>query len=285
MPLAPPTPVIKPEEFRLLRELIQDHCGLWFRDESAYLLERRLSPRLQFHGLASYGEYYRYLRYDLARKAELETAAELLTTNETYFWREPQQLRAFGDEILPILAQQNGAERRLRVWSAGCSTGEEAYTIAIMLSRSGLFDGWELDVLGTDISRRVLGVARAGTYGPHAFRSAEGESLKPWFTRAEDGKVTVRPAVRELVTFAHLNLLDANALAVVGRVDVVFCRNVMIYFDLATRKRVTSSLHQKLRDGGFLLLGHSESLLNVTADFELVHLKNDLVYRKPQSPF
>jgi chemotaxis protein methyltransferase CheR len=275
---------MRPEEFRLLRELIQDHCGLWFREDSAYLLERRLSPRLQFHGYGSFGEYYRHLRYDPARRAELETAVELLTTNETYFWREPQQLRAFGDEILPILARENARERRLRVWSAGCSTGEEAYTIAIMLSRSGLFDGWELDVLGSDISRRVLGVARAGAYGAHSFRSPESEMVKPWFTNGEGGKLTIRPAIRELVTFAHLNLLDPNALAVVGRVDVVFCRNVMIYFDLAARKRVTSSFHQKLRDGGFLLLGHSESLLNVTADFELVHLKNDLVYRKPHTP-
>jgi chemotaxis protein methyltransferase CheR len=281
MPVSHPTPAMKPEEFRLLRELIQDHCGLWFRDESAYLLERRLWPRLQFHGHASFGEYYRYLRYDLARRAELETAVELLTTNETYFWREPQQLRAFGEEILPLLAQENARDRRLRVWSAGCSTGEEAYTIAIMLSRSGLFAGWELDVLGSDISRRVLGVARAGAYGPHAFRSPESEVVRPWFSQSDGGKLTIRPAIRELVTFAHLNLLDGNALAVVGRVDVVFCRNVMIYFDLPARKQVAAMFHQKLRDGGFLLLGHSESLLNITADFELVHLKNDLVYRKP----
>jgi chemotaxis protein methyltransferase CheR len=283
MPLPHHTPVLKPEEFRLLRELIQDHCGLWFRDESAYLLERRLWPRLQFHGHTSFGDYYRLLRYDLARRSELETAVELLTTNETYFWREPQQLRAFGEEILPMLADENARERRLRVWSAGCSTGEEAYTIAIMLSRSGLFAGWELDVLGSDISRRVLAVARAGTYGPHAFRSPESDAVKPWFTPAGDGRFTIRPAIRQLVTFAHLNLLDLNAISVVGRVDVIFCRNVMIYFDLEARRRVTSTFHGKLRDGGFLLLGHSESLLNVTADFELVHLKNDLVYRKPRS--
>jgi chemotaxis protein methyltransferase CheR len=275
---------MRPEEFRLLRELIQDHCGLWFRDESAYLLERRLWPRLQFHGHASFGEYYRHLRYDLGRRAELETAVELLTTNETYFWREPQQLRAFAEEILPMLAQEKASERRLRIWSAGCSTGEEAYTIAIMLSRSGLFSGWDLGVLGSDISRRVLAVARAGTYGPRAFRSPESDLVKPWFTPAGDGKLTIRPAIRELVSFAQLNLLDGDALSVVGRMDAIFCRNVMIYFDLAARRRLTSSFHAKLRDGGFLLLGHSESLLNVTADYELVHLKNDLVYRKPLSP-
>lgn len=283
MPAPHSTPVMRPEEFRLLRELIQDHCGLWFRDESAYLLERRLWPRLQSLGHASFGEYYRHLRYDLARRSELETAVELLTTNETYFWREPQQLRAFGEEILPMLAEENARERRLRVWSAGCATGEEAYTIAIMLARSGLFGGWDLDVLGSDISRRVLAVAREGTYGPHAFRASESAAVKPWFTHADGAKLTVRPAIREMVSFAHLNLLDVNAISVVGRVDVIFCRNVMIYFDLAARKQVSASFHQKLRDGGFLLLGHSESLLNVTADFELVHLKNDLVYRKPRS--
>jgi chemotaxis protein methyltransferase CheR len=280
MPLADVAPRMTTEEFRLLRELIQDHCGLWFRDESAYLLERRLWPRLQIHGLTEFAQYYRMLRFSPARRAELETAVELLTTNETYFCREPNQLRAFSEEMLPLVAKENGRERRLRVWSAGCSTGEEPYTLAILLAQSGLFAGWDVDVFGSDISRRVLAAARAGSYGPHAFRSLEAEAVKAYF-RAEGGRWTVSPEIRRMVSFGHLNLLDDGALALVGRVDVVFCRNVMIYFDLPTRKRVVRSFHRKLRPGGFLLLGHSESLLHVTADFELVHFKNDLVYRKP----
>jgi chemotaxis protein methyltransferase CheR len=281
-PHADLSPRMTAEEFRLLRELIQDHCGLCFRDGSAYLLERRLWPRLQVHGLAEFLQYYRLLRFSAGRRAELETAVELLTTNETYFFREPDQLRAFSEEILPVLARENARERRLRIWSAGCSTGDEPYTLAHLVLESGLFQGWDIDVFGSDISRRVLAVARAGSYGPHAFRSLEGEALKSRF-RHDGGRWTVAPEIRRLVSFGHLNLLDDGALALVGRVDAVFCRNVMIYFDLPTRKRVVRSFHQKLHDGRFLFLGHSESLLHVTADFELVHFRNDLVYRKPSA--
>jgi chemotaxis protein methyltransferase CheR len=281
MALADLAPKMTTEEFRLLRELVQDHCGLWFRDESAYLLERRLWPRLQVHGFTEFMQYYRLLRFSPGRRAELETAVESLTTNETYFSREPNQLRAFSEEILPLLARENARVRRLRIWSAGCSTGEEPYTLAILVAQSGLFSGWDVDVFGSDISRRVLAIARAGSYGPHAFRSIESEGLKAYF-RHEGGRWTVAPDVRRMVSFGHLNLLDDGALNLVGSVDALFCRNVMIYFDLPTRKRVVRSFHQKLREGGYLLLGHSESLLHVSADFELVHFKHDLVYRRPR---
>ncbi len=274
------TPEMTPEQFRLLRELIHEHCGIFLRDELKYLVERRLAPRLQSQGLTDFGAYYRFLRYDVARRTELEAATEALTTNETYFFREPQQLGAFSEEILPLLAAQNARERRLRIWSAGCSSGEEVYTIAILVKESGLFDGWDVKVLGSDIARKVLGAARAGAYGAHAFRSAEAESVRRWF-RPANGKWVVADAIRQLVSFGHLNLLDENMMSLVGSMDVVFCRNVMIYFDLPARKRLVRSFHRKLHVGGFLLLGHSESLLNVTADFDLVHLKRDLVYRRP----
>jgi chemotaxis protein methyltransferase CheR len=275
------TPIMSQEVFRLLRELIYGHAGLAFGDETRYLLERRLAPRLQYHGLLDFAAYHRFLRYDPARRAELETAVEVLTTNETYFFRESHQLRAFSEEILPVLGEENRARRRLRIWSAGCSTGEEVYTIAILLARSGLFEGWDVDVFGSDIARRVLAVARAGAYGPHAFRTPEADAIRPWF-RQDGSRWHVTDAIRRLASFGHLNLLDDASAGLVGTVDAIFCRNVMIYFDLLARKRVVRTFHDKLRDGGFLLLGHSESLLRVTADFELVHLRNDLVYRKPR---
>ncbi|GEJ56185.1 CheR family methyltransferase [Anaeromyxobacter diazotrophicus] len=279
MPLAT-APAMTPEEFRLLRELIYAHSGLSFGDETRYLLERRLAPRLQYHGLDDFGAYHRFLRFDPSRRAEIEIAVEVLTTNETYFYREPHQLRAFSEEILPALAQENRGARRLRIWSAGCSTGEEVYTIAILLARSGLFEGWDLDVFGSDIARRVLAVARAGVYGPRAFRTPEADALRDSF-RAEGERWHVKEDVRRLVSFGHLNLLDDSMMGLVGAVDVIFCRNVMIYFDVAARKRVVRTFRDKLREGGYLLLGHSESLLNVTADFEILHLRHDLVYRKP----
>jgi chemotaxis protein methyltransferase CheR len=274
------SPEMSPVEFRLLRELIHQYCGLFFRDEMRYLLERRLAPRLRALGLPDFGAYHRFLRHDGQRRAELDSAVETLTTNETYFFREPHQLQSFAGEILPMLAEANARERKLRIWSAGCSSGEEVYTIAILVKGSGLFEGWDVNVLGSDIARKVLAVARAGAYGPHAFRAAEAETVRRWFQPA-GGKWVVDESIRRLVSFGHLNLLDEGMASLVGQVDLIFCRNVMIYFDLPARKRLLRTFHQRLAQGGFLLLGHSESLLNVTADFQLVHLKKDLVYRKP----
>jgi chemotaxis protein methyltransferase CheR len=268
------------EEFRLLRDLLHDHCGILFRDDTRYLLERRLAPRLEALGLAGFGDYHRFLRYDPGRAAELDEAVDLVTTNETYFYREPYQLNAFSREILPALAATLERQRRLRILSAGCSTGEEAYTLAVLVRDSRLFEGWDVEVLGADISRRCLAAARAGAYGDHAFRSPEAAPMRRWF-HLRGGKWVVDDAVKRMVRFTRENLLDPQALSSASRLDVVFCRNVMIYFDLAARRRVLRRFHEKLREGGWLLLGHSESLLNVTADFELVHLKADLVYRKP----
>jgi chemotaxis protein methyltransferase CheR len=268
------------EEFRLLRDLLQGHCGIFFRNDLKYLLERRLGPRLQALGLATFAEYHRFLRYDPGRAAELDEAVDVITTNETYFYRESLQLSAFAREILPELWRTLAPLRRLRILSAGCSTGEEAYTLAVLVRESRLFEGWDVEVVGVDISRRCLDAAKAGAYGEHAFRAPEAEHMRRWF-RLRGGKWVVDDAIRRMVRFGRENLLDPGALATVARVDAVFCRNVMIYFDLAARRRVLGKLHEKLRDGGWLLLGHSESLLNVTADFEIVHLTRDLVYRKP----
>src|SRR5512133_1357061 len=267
-------------EFRLLRDLVHGHCGIHFRDDTKYLLERRLAPRLQALGLASFAEYHRFLRYDPGRAAELEEALDVITTNETYFYREPIQLGAFAQELLPDLARTLAPVRRLRLLSAGCSTGEEAYTLAVLVRESRLFEGWGVEIAGADISRRCLAAARAGAYGEHAFRSPEAEHMRRWF-RLRGGKWVVDDAIRGMVRFGRENLLEPEALASLAWLDAIFCRNVMIYFDLAARRRVLARFHEKLRDGGWLLLGHSESLLNVTADFEIVHLTRDLVYRKP----
>jgi len=275
-----PQSPMTPEEFRLLAELIYDHCGILFREDMGFLLERRLWTRVKALELTDFLSYYRYLRFDPGRRAELEAAVEALTTNETYFFREAFQLKAFQEEILPVLAADETRGRRLRVWSAGCSTGEEAYTIAMLILDSGLFHGWDVEVFGSDISRKVLAAARKGVYSRNALRETSPERLQRFFV-AEGGKHLVKDEVRALVSFGHLNLLDEHMVAILARFDVIFCRNVMIYFDLPARRRVLKSFHGRLAQGGYLLLGHSESLIHVTADFELVHLKNDLVYRKP----
>ena len=268
-------------EFRLLRELFNEHCGILFTPESRPVIERRLRDRLAAHGLASFGEYYQLLRYDERGRAELDEAVNLVTINETYFLRESYQLRAFKDELLPALRASQGRER-LSVWSAGCSTGEEVYSIAIVTRESGLFPARCVRVFGSDISRRCLAHARRGVYGPSAFRAMAPDIRRRYFTDRPDG-AHVADELQSMCQFGQLNLLDVPRAAVVGRVDVIFCRNVLIYFDDASRRRVIDMFYDRLLPGGYLLLGHSESLLNLSTAFELVHLREDLVYRKPAS--
>ncbi|HEX9243475.1 MAG TPA: protein-glutamate O-methyltransferase CheR [Anaeromyxobacter sp.] len=274
-------PRMTEEEFRLLRDLVHQHCGIFFREDTRFLLERRLRPRLEALGLATFSAYHHHLRFDPGRVVELQKAIELVTTNETYFYREPHQLDALAQEILPELARVRETDRTLRILSAGCSTGEEAYTIAVLVKESRRFDGWNVEIVGCDISNRCIEHARAGVYGEHAFRNVEAESLRRWF-HLREGKWSIDVAIKRMVRFSRENLLDPHALATMARLDVLICRNVLIYFDLPARKQVLAQFHEKLRDGGWLLLGHSESLVNLTADFEIVHLKNDLVYRKPR---
>jgi chemotaxis protein methyltransferase CheR len=278
--IEPQLEAMTPEAFRLLADLVQAHCGIHLREEMRFLVERRIGARVRALGLPDFGAYYRYLRYDAGRRAELETAVELLATHETYLFREPLQLRAFSREVLPELAERRARERRLHIWSAGCSTGEEAYTAAILLKETGLFEGWEVRIFGSDIARRALAAARTGAYGGHAFRNPEAEQIRRWF-RLEGDRWVVADAVRSLVSFGYVNLLDPGTAGLVARADLVFCRNVLIYFDLPERRRAVQLLSDKLADGGYLLLGHAETLLDVTADFELVQLRHDLVYRKP----
>jgi chemotaxis protein methyltransferase CheR len=286
---------LRPDEYRLLRDLVSERLGVWFGPESKASLERRLRERLAVRGLSSFSDYYQLLKYGAVGSEEWDEAGDLLTTHETYFFREDYQLRAFQNEILPILA--NKSPRRIHVWSAGCSTGEEAYTIAMLILESGLFDrGWDVRVYASDLSKKCIAAARRGVYGPASFRTTPEEMKDKWFvpvsldparssTEAPDVPPSphygVGPGARALCHFAQMNLLDEERTHLVGRCDVIFCRNVVLYFDAAARRRVIEMFYERLLPGGVLLLGHAESLLNVSTAFELLHLKEDLVYRKP----
>ena len=270
------------EEFPLLRDLIYNYSGLYFAEENRYLLERRLSSRLAHHQLSTFQDYYYFLKYDAGREQELSDIMDLLTTNETYFFRESFQLKAFTDEIIPELVKRKSinGDKTIRIWSAGCSTGEEPYTIAMLLMEKPELYGWKIEIIGTDISQRVLHHARKGVYGNSSFRVAEPHYKGRYFQDL-DGGYRVGDRVREFVTFSRLNLYDSSRFLFLGKMDIIFCRNVIIYFDLPAKKRVIEQFYNTLNPGGFLLLGHSESLMNITTAFKLRHFKNDMVYEKP----
>ncbi|MEO6953208.1 MAG: protein-glutamate O-methyltransferase CheR [Polyangia bacterium] len=270
------------EALRLVRDFIYEQTGNWFEDGALYLLRRRLASRLPALALPDFHEYQRVLRAspESIRKAELDEIADRVTTNETYFFRERSQLDSFSEHLLPRLAHERARSRRLGIWSAGCSSGEEVYTIAMLILESGLFTGWDVRVFGSDISRKALRTARTAEYGPGSFRVTDEARIERWFD-VVDGKHRVKYEVRDLCRFGQINLVDSDATSVLGTFDVAFCRNVLIYFDAESRKRVISTLERKLHPGGYLLLGHSESLAALAAELELVHLPNDLVYRRP----
>jgi chemotaxis protein methyltransferase CheR len=273
------------EEFRLIRDIIYSHCGLFFDSDTKYLLEKRLARRLPLHQLKGFREYYHFLKYERRKDQEMSDLMDILTTNETYFFREAFQLKALTEEILPELkaVKERKGEKNLRILSAGCSTGEEPYTIAMLILALGCFQGWRVEIIGTDISHRVLQHSRKAVYGKSSFRATEEPYIQRFFQEQDNG-YKVNDEVRELVTISHLNLFDQNRLALLGKMDVIFCRNVIIYFDQAAKKKIIESFYRMLHDGGYLLLGHSESLMNISTAFALRHLKNDMVYQKPSPP-
>jgi len=271
-------PPMTDSEFRMFCELIRNHCGLHFGPESRFLLEKRIARRMVELEIGSYAAYHYLLRSERDGGEEMANAVDELTTNETYFFRELSPLRALVNEIIPEF--QQSASRPVSIWSAGCSSGEEPYSVLMLAREAGLEPGKDIHLYASDISRRVLHKARRGVYREASFRDTESYYREKYFVE-KDGSHCIRDELKRHVDFIHLNLVDRGKIAILGTMDVILCRNVIIYFDAETKRNVVHTFHDKLHPGGYLLMGHSESLLNLSTDFELRHLSNDMVYRRP----
>jgi len=265
--------------FRLLRDQIYKRTGMWFADSSKYLLQKRLSPRARELNFDSFQKYFYFLQYDPRAESEFDQIYDLVTTNETYFFREPAQLTAFVDEIVPDILSKKPI-KKVRVWSAGCSSGEEPYSIAILLQEAGWYERAAFEIFASDINQQVLQKARRGQYRESAFRSTEASLRDRYFTREADTSWKIKDEVRNRVSFGRLNLYDEARVSLLGHLDIIFCRNVIIYFDDSSKRVVVTNFYNRLIDGGYLLLGHSESLISLSTQFKLRHLKNDMVYQK-----
>ena len=277
------TPGMTDREFRLFSELVRGHCGLAFGAETRFLLESRVARRMRELSIPSFSAYHYELRNDKRRDGELASLVDELTTNETYFFRERGQLRALVREILPeaLVARRERNGGPVSVWSAGCASGEEPYSVVILAREAGFDPARDLRVYASDISRRMLHRARKGSYREASFRETE-PALREKYFEEKDGLWTVSDAVKRCVDFIHLNLMDRSRIPLLGAMDVILCRNVIIYFDAAGKREVIRMFEEKLRPGGHLLLGHSESLINLSTSLELRHLESDLVYRRPR---
>jgi chemotaxis protein methyltransferase CheR len=264
------------KDFDLFRQLIYDHSGICLSLEKKNLLRNRLTRRLRQIKLPSFREYYNYVIQDQTGQ-ELIQLINCISTNLTYFFREGQHFELLRQRLIPeLLAEKRRAgDRRLRIWSAACSTGEEAYSLLFtFLPLLEPLSAWDFKLLGTDISTKVLAVARSGGYDQELVRGLDVTGLAGYFDRG-GGMLRVKQGLRQMVTFARVNLHEPFPFK--GPFEVIFCRNVMIYFDQATRERLVNRFFDYLSPGGYLFIGHSENLTGLRHSLSYFH---PAVYRK-----
>jgi chemotaxis protein methyltransferase CheR len=277
-----PKQVIQPEEFRLIREYVLEEFGLILDEARAQYLSSRLVPHITELGLESFLDYYTCLRFAPRGSTEHQRFISTITNNETYFFREDAQLKVFAEHIVPHLKgkKQLGGQRKFRIYSAGCSSGEEVYTLAMILLESGhLLWDWDIMVTGIDIDREMIARANEGVYSGRAFQSTPPHYLEKYFTRSGDS-FQVKESLRKITRFEERNLLKLDPLFSLDRADVIFCRNVFIYFNDDTIRKIVDSFAELLQPEGFLFLGHSESLSRITSRYEPIRHPGAIVYRK-----
>lgn len=267
------------ETFTQFRGFIYEQTGITFQENQKYLLESRLLTRLRQHKLASYQDYYNYLRFDTYRDKELGVLYELVTTNETYFYRDTPQLETFMKTVVPAVMEINKDSKQLRVWSAACSTGDEPYTLAIMLLEHPPLAGWNIEILATDISEAVLTQARTAVYSAHTLRHVPDILKRKYFVE-QNGHFALAPAIKGRVKFMNLNLYDRPRLKLIRGMDVLFCRNCLIYFDDKAKDQIVTDLQAALKPNGYLVIGFSESLTNMGKLFRPIHAGRSVVYQK-----
>ena len=255
-------PVLKDKEFILFQKMIYERAGISMSDAKKALVSGRLTKRVKHFGLASFEEYFHLI--NTAANGEMQMAVDLLTTNETFFFREPKHFDFLQETVLP--AWRTGPRR---VWSAACSSGEEAYTLAMMLAEHSPTDAWE--IIGTDISTRVLEKARSGHYPIERAERIPSNYLTKYCLKGvgpQDGTFIMERCLRGRVNFLHANL--KQDLRKLGKFDVIFLRNVMIYFDMETKREVVAQMLPQLKPGGYFVVSHSESLNGITDDLKLI---------------
>ena len=270
------------DEFIMIRDFILERSGIYFAENKMYLVKARLAKRMEELQIKTVRDYFYHVKYDLSMR-EFNRLMDLVTTNETSFFRNEPQLLAFSDEVLPILIAEKTKQqgpKALKIWSAGCSTGEEPYTLAIqILEKLHSLAGWNVEIIANDISEQVLQKARHGEYNGITLRSVKPDILSKYFT-ASGESYKVRPEVKMMVKFSHLNLNDPRQISMINGMDVVFCRNVMIYFNDDVKKQLVRGFYNALRPGGYCFIGHSETLHGISKAFKLIYFKNALVYQK-----
>lgn len=263
-------------EFAGLRDAIRERFGIHYDDSKQFLLQSRLQTRLIKCRVQTFAAYHRHLLASPDREDEWAELASVLCNNETYFFRECSQLEVLATEVVDEAVRAGGS---LRVWSAACSTGEEPLSIAMTLLETHKLNANSITIRAGDLSPRALAKCAEGFYRELSFRATPPEMLAKYFRPFESGFL-INAEVKKMVDYFRINLLDAKAVQAVGNMDAVFCRNVLIYFDKPTQKRVVEAFAAALRPGGYLFLGHAESIMRLTDFYQPVVTSKAVYYRK-----
>jgi chemotaxis protein methyltransferase CheR len=281
---AKPAALIDPV-FRQIRDLVYKVSGIYQAEDKLYLLADGCGRRCKAIGVQNPREYWDHLTAHPSRDGELRQLLNEITIGETCLFRGQSQLDALRKIILPELTSDKMRQitKRLRIWSAGCSTGEEPYTLAMTLmeEKDGLLKGWQFEIVATDLNDRSVETAKAGIYGDYALRNTTDYFKRKYFLPASDNKLQVRPDLKKFVTFNRLNLQDDSKMLFMKGMDAIFCCNVLIYFDGASKARVIAHFFNGLTFGGYFFLGTSESILKLNEQFHLVHFPGTIAYWKP----
>lgn len=274
--------IMSDDIFRELRDVIYKLCGIYYTESKKYLLEGRIAKRLTARNMSTFEEYVEFLKSPYSRQ-EVNQLFEAITINETYFFRAEQQFEAFEKIIVPeiIRNKQTVGSNIFRVWSAASSTGEEAYTIAMLIQERirPLFPRVQFQILASDINNAVLESARRGIYKEYAVRNVSPQIMDKYFTK-QAGTFVLKDEIKNMVKFTNINLYDSQQMRTVINCDVIFCCNVLIYFDIPSKQQVVSQLYDSLNKGGYLFIGYSESLHGISKAFKLIHLPKAMAYKK-----
>jgi chemotaxis protein methyltransferase CheR len=271
-------PPLSAVDLRRITDFLYDRTGMIFGENKRYYIQRRISQRMVQTRADNFGHYFTLL---VANRAEIEELINAFTINETYFYREEHQLAALSRSILPDLIGSRRPGDLIRIWSMPCSSGEEPYSIAIwLLENWGLVDAYHIEIVGSDIDTAALARAEAGHYGERALSRLTEDLVERYFEPKRDHNRQIIDDIRESVHFQPVNLVDPAAMARIGKFDVIFCRNLLIYFDDASRLAAADLLYDCLNPGGYLCLGHTESMSRISDRFELARFDDAIVYRK-----
>jgi chemotaxis protein methyltransferase CheR len=275
----PDIPVFDDDDLRRFCEFLYQRTGISYSQTKRFFIERRLIDRMEQVGARSFAAYMTLIR---AGGAEAEQVINSFTVNETYFYREEHQLQCLSRALLPEIVAKRRPGDLVRIWCVPCSTGEEPYSVAIwLLENWRLVDAYNIEIVGSDIDTRALAAALVGDYGERALSRLPADVMDRYFEPPCSGQRRIIQDLRESVRFTQVNLLDVGSMSAHGRFDVVLCRNVLIYFDDASRLTAAINLYDALNPGGFVCLGHSESMTRISNKFSVRRFEDAIVYQRP----